>query len=423
MAGSLPSALLGEMVEQRTEKIVLGKDASRPYVGLEHLATDSPDLIATARADDSVSTNTVFERGDVLFGKLRPNLRKCVLAPFPGYCSTDIVVLRARRSVYPRFAAKVLQSETVFAEAVRTAVGTKMPRTSWSALSHLRVFCPHESEQRRIAAILDTLDESIRRTEQVIAKLQQMKQGLLCDFLTRGVDKNGELRSPVDEAPHLFKDSPLGQIPRGWEVKHVEETLALLLDFRGRTPKKLGMEWGGGDIPALSAKNVRVGRIDLEEETYYGSTRLYERWMTQGETAIGDVLLTSEAPLGNVAQIPDGRRYILSQRVVLLRFDRSSALNDFMALQLSHERFQSNLKKWSTGTTATGIQMAKMVLIPVVVPPLTEQAAQAELAKHPLRRIESEESLLRKLWNVKKGLLHDLLTGRVRVPLAPEMPA
>src|SRR5450759_2962858 len=140
MATDLPSALLGEMVEQRTEKVVLGKDLSRPYVGLEHMASNSPNLVGSARGDTSISTNSIFERDDILFGKLRPNLKKCVLARFPGYCSTDIIVLRTREAMVPAFAAKVLHSELVFNQAVKTAVGTKMPRTSWASLAALRVF-------------------------------------------------------------------------------------------------------------------------------------------------------------------------------------------------------------------------------------------------------------------------------------------
>ena len=72
-------------------------------------------------------------------------------------------------------------------------------------------------EQRKIARILDTLDTTIRETEAIIAKLKAVKQGLLHDMLTRGLDENGELRPPQSEAPHLYKDSPLGWIPRQWE--------------------------------------------------------------------------------------------------------------------------------------------------------------------------------------------------------------
>ena len=91
--------------------------------------------------------------------------------------------------------------------------GTTMRHITRSDLIPYRVDLPLIPEQRRIAEILDTLDEVIRHTEQLIAKLQQMKQGLLHDLLTRGIDDNGELRDPVRH-PEQFKDSPLGRIPK-----------------------------------------------------------------------------------------------------------------------------------------------------------------------------------------------------------------
>src|SRR5690606_28997388 len=81
------------------------------------------------------------------------------------------------------------------------------------------------AEQRAIAQILDTLDTAIRETEALIGKLKAVKQGLLHDLLTRGIDANGELRPPQSEAPQLYKESPLGWIPRGWEVVEVGEVL------------------------------------------------------------------------------------------------------------------------------------------------------------------------------------------------------
>ena len=84
---------------------------------------------------------------------------------------------------------------------------------------------PPLSEQRCIAKILDTLDETIRNTEQVIKKLEAMKQGLLHDLLTRGINENGEVRNPVRH-PEQFKHSAIGQIPRVWEARSVMELLA-----------------------------------------------------------------------------------------------------------------------------------------------------------------------------------------------------
>ena len=74
-------------------------------------------------------------------------------------------------------------------------------------------------EQTRIAAMLDTVDEAIAKTEAVIAKLKQVRAGLLHDLLTRGLDENGQLRDPVAH-PEQFQDSPLGRIPKEWKVLH-----------------------------------------------------------------------------------------------------------------------------------------------------------------------------------------------------------
>jgi type I restriction enzyme, S subunit len=149
--------------------------------------------------------------------------------------------------------------------------------------------------------------------------------------------------------------------------------LVRVLDFRGRTPKKLGLDWGGGDIPALSAVNVRSSGLDLGRTPHFGSAELYERWMTQGHAQRGDVLVTTEAPMGNVAQIPDDRRYILSQRVVLLKPDPVRVDHDLLAVQLRAPAFQQLLRDNKSGTTAEGIRQSRLVALRVALPPLPEQ--------------------------------------------------
>ncbi|MDZ7548792.1 restriction endonuclease subunit S, partial [Clostridium perfringens] len=89
-----------------------------------------------------------------------------------------------------------------------------------------------------------------------------------------------------------------------------DECFDKMFDFRGKTPKKIDMDWGGGDIPALSANNVKMGKIDFSQPTYYGSEKLYNKWMNKGNLKKGDVLMTMEAPLGNTVLIPDNKKYI-----------------------------------------------------------------------------------------------------------------
>ena len=196
-----------------------------------------------------------------------------------------------------------------------------------------------------------------------------------------------------------------------WESKPLLELLSLIIDFRGRTPKKIGMSWGDGDIPALSANNVEMGRINLSKETYYGSEKLYQKWMTGGATRKGDVVLTTEAPLGNVAQIPDQRPYLLSQRTVLLRAKEEELENNYLYHYLMSEVFQNLMLQQSSGTTATGIQRAKLEKLPIKFPrSKTEQTKIAEVLSTVDQAIEQTEALIAKQQRIKTGLMQDLLT-------------
>jgi type I restriction enzyme, S subunit len=197
----------------------------------------------------------------------------------------------------------------------------------------------------------------------------------------------------------------------GWISKPLSKLLSLVLDFRGKTPKKLGMQWGNGDIPALSANNVAMGKLDFSKECYFASEALYRKWMTKGDPQRGDIILTTEAPLGNVAQIPDDRRYVLSQRTILLRADDEQVCSGYLRQYLTSEWFQSLMRQQSSGTTATGIQRAKLETLPVAFPiSKLEQSAIAEILSTIDATIEQTEALIAKQKRIRNGLLHDLLT-------------
>lgn len=267
------------------------------------------------------------------------------------------------------------------------------------------------SEQRKIAEILSATDEAIEKTDWIIEKYKRIKQGLMQDLFRYGIDEKGQIRS---EKTHKFKDSLLGKMPEEWGICKLFDLLTQIIDFRGKTPKKIGMDWGNGDIPALSANNVEIGRINLEKETYYGSKELYKKWMNKGDCEKGDVIMTMEAPLGNVAQIPDDKRYILSQRVVLLK---TSPLVDktFFRYLLMSSYFQSKLVADSTGSTATGIQQKKLIKIFTTIPPKPEQLCTARILSQADYVLEIEEIYKQKLLALKRGLMEDLLSGKVRV--------
>ena len=190
----------------------------------------------------------------------------------------------------------------------------------------------------------------------------------------------------------------------------LNEVIHKSLDFRGKTPLKIGMEWGGGEILALSANNVVMGGIDKNREAYYGGELLYSKWMNKGDCEQGDILLTMEAPLGNVAQIPDGKKYILSQRVILLKPKRDIILPNYLFYFIMGSEFQRDLIKNSTGSTVTGIQQKKLNKIHICYPSLSKQQKIAKILTTIDQLIDKTQAIMDKQIAIKQGMMADLFT-------------
>lgn len=169
---------LGEVATQVCLAEVPAPDDPRPYLGLEHLAQGEPRVLGRARAGDARSAKSSFLQEDILVGKLRPNLRKAALAPFAGVCSTDILVLRAGEAALPAFLLAVVHTDAFWSFAVSTAAGTRMPRTSWSALARYRFALPPLETQRRVADALAAVDRAVERNEAHLAQLRATRRAL-----------------------------------------------------------------------------------------------------------------------------------------------------------------------------------------------------------------------------------------------------
>ena len=176
---------LSDVADQRVEKVVPTATDDGPYVALEHLMQGSPTLLGWARARVAASAKTAFRSGDVLFGKLRPYLRKAAPAPFDGLCSTDILPLFGRSTLDTRYRSQLTQWRPLQQHAVATSSGTKMPRTSWTQLGAFSFPLPPLAEQRKIAAILSSVDDAIEKSQTVIDQAQVVKRGLMQELFNR----------------------------------------------------------------------------------------------------------------------------------------------------------------------------------------------------------------------------------------------
>ena len=141
-----------------------------------------------------------------------------------------------------------------------------------------------------------------------------------------------------------------------------------ITDFRGRTPKKLGMDWSESGYLALSAQNVKDGYIDFSQDVHYGDQALYDKWMSGNDLHKGQVLFTTEAPMGNVAQVPDNRHYILSQRTIAFDVREDIITENFLATLLRSPAVFNTLTSLSSGGTAKGVSQKSLAGVDVRIP-------------------------------------------------------
>ena len=153
-------------------------------IELEHISQGGGYLTGSTQTSSTSSLKSVFEEGDVLFGKLRAYLKKYWLARKSGVCSTEIWVLRAeQQKSISGFVFFVVQTDR-FIEEASEAYGTHMPRSDWKVVSELPIATPSIEEQTAIATILSDMDEEIQALEHRLNKTRQIKQGMMQELLT-----------------------------------------------------------------------------------------------------------------------------------------------------------------------------------------------------------------------------------------------
>ena len=155
------------------------------------------------------------------------------------------------------------------------------------------------------------------------------------------------------------------QVSAGWAYSRLGN-LARFIDYRGRTPIKTD-----SGIPLITAKNVRVGFISREPQEFISKDD-YSSWMTRGFPRLGDVLFTTEAPMGNVALVNISEKFALAQRIICFQLHDLS-IGPFLKLAMMSTTFQKQLLEVATGMTATGVKSSRLKEIPVPLPPLAEQ--------------------------------------------------
>ncbi|MFA6251452.1 MAG: restriction endonuclease subunit S [Candidatus Paceibacterota bacterium] len=176
-----------ELVKLRNEKF-RGLD-NKKYVSLEHIEQGTGRLLGFGDSEETKSINSVFSINNILFGKLRPYLRKYWKADFEGVCTGEILVFEPILESDIDFIFQLIQTDEFINHSVSESFGTKMPRTDWNIISNFQIKVPPQKEREKIGEILSAVDEKILVNKKLKEKLTQLKKGLMSDLLS------GEVRT------------------------------------------------------------------------------------------------------------------------------------------------------------------------------------------------------------------------------------
>lgn len=293
----------------------------------------------------------------------------------------------------------------------RLATRNAQPLVTQTNLKNLIVVVPERvEEQRRIAEVLDTLDEVIQRTEALIAKLKQAKAGLLHDLLTRGLDENGELRDP-NAHPEQFKETPLGRIPQVWSVGVLSELVP-----RAEYGISVSLEDRRG-IPVLRMNNLKDGEADLSDLKLSDSVDAHQLLLQEG-----DVLFNRTNSIDHVGRTAIWRGQLekasFASYLVRLVPYVIRLLPEYLNLWLNWPVTQVRIRRHATpGVHQVNINPTNLRKADIAFPgDIAEQQEIIKVVDSESEQIRLEESRLAKLYVLQKGLAQDILTGHVRTP-------
>jgi type I restriction enzyme S subunit len=341
----------------------------------------------------------VIHYNDVLMSTVRPYLKAFAIVPKEFHnqiCSTGFAVLTCRNKIMPLYLFYTLFAKSVMDQCKKMMVGGQYPALSTSQVESIKIPLPPLPEQKKIAEILSTVDQAIDEVDGGIEKTQKLKKGLMQELLTKGIGHKE------------FKETEIGKIPKEREVKQLGDVITLC-------QYGLSMQMSKeGQYPIVKMDDIVNGHVVADKVKYVDlDKRTFENFKLEK----GDILFNRTNSYELVRRtgifLLDGD-YVFASYLIRLR-PNYEVTNPFY---LTNYLIFSGGKLKQLASRAVhqaNINATTLKKIKIPLPPLPEQQKMAEI----LSSVDARLELLRKrkvrLVKIKKGLMDDLLTGKVRV--------
>ena len=265
----------------------------------------------------------------------------------------------------------------------------------WNELCMVELPVPDIEKQRKIVKAYKTITDRIALKQKINDNLRASASIMFFNKIR------------YVQCSECCQETEIGRYPIEWTLSTLGDVLDTIIDRRGLTPTKLGSEWSNEGIIALSAKSVKNHELVNLDIANHVDNDLYNRWMPQ-KLQSQDILMTSEAPLGEFYYLADFSTYCLSQRLFAMRANKTIIEPTVLYFQLTDSIGKHQIDIRKTGTTVTGIRQSELIQVPIIVPPMNIQKEFARFCNPIMITIEKNADEIRQLFKLQEMLLSRL---------------
>ena len=328
-------------------------DLKVSFVGMANVSEITRSVESSSEKNLSAARKgfTHFANDDVIVAKITPCYEngKIAVVNVPhklAFGSTEFHVFRTNKEkILPKFLFYFLSSPSVRNSGAKSMTGSAgQKRVPIKFFQKLKVLLPTLEDQKHIVRALDAAD--------LLRQKRKLAMSLLDDYL------NSVFLDMFDEKI-IEKWLPLNEVSN-------------FIDYRGKTPVKTN-----SGVQLITAKNVKEGYIDYQPEEFIAEEN-YLDWMRRGFPKEGDILFTTEAPLGNTAILPKFDKLAFAQRVIIIQ-PKSFLVPEFLLFALNSKKVKQDIFSRSTGSTVKGIRSKELVKVKIPLPPIGLQNKFAEI--------------------------------------------
>ncbi|QZP07229.1 restriction endonuclease subunit S [Caenibius sp. WL] len=389
--GATPSRAKSTYWDDATVPWATPSDITSLPTGVSTIASTESMVSERALAECSLSLNPP---GTVLMTS-RATIGFAAINTAPMTTNQGFITFAAGRDLDPVFLLYWLIAQRP--NLVAAAGGSTFKELSRGTAKLLPILLPPLDEQRRIAEVLRSVDEALAWNVETAQHLWALRKLALAEFFVASETEEAEL-------------TVLGRLRRGWRIIAADAVCEAVIDCKNRTPPIT--DDGPAVVRTMNVRRGRFVRVNLART----DTQSFDEWTKRGKPQVGDVLITREAPIGEVCAVPQDEPVCLGQRMMLYRPRQSDLHSGYLLYALQSAGVQEYLLRLAGGSTVGHVRVGDIRNLPLPVPDMETQVSIAKAMTDIDRALDHSEGAVSRLQSLKSAIASDLLSGRVRMP-------